>query len=408
MFIRHLEAVFGFLPGRPVLVLTGARRVGKTTFLKRWSSLRPEGVRWVDGDDPAERVRWQRLLAGQGPEEWLEVLLGRSPTSERPALLVIDEAQALRDVSVVVKHLTDRVPGLRVVLSGSSALVLKALAAESLAGRKLLWEMHPLSFTERIDPTRVTGVEEEDRQRLTPHLLEMLAWGGFPELPSLPSDEQRARALREVVDSVLRRDLVDFLRDRDAGVLESILVDIARGVGGRLNTSNLASRAGISRPTVVRYLNLLVEAGLVFLLPGMKASGVVPKAQPKAYLMDSGILSVLLHDSRPFELRRPEDQGALLENFLLTELVKLQGIRGDLGQLGYLWDEGAEVDFVVQRDGALVEAIEVKRGHGRTVRRRGREALAGLVPRVFRLENAAVELLRLWGPPGSLSRGDTA
>jgi uncharacterized protein len=393
MYQRVLLSSLEFLAKRPVIVLTGARRVGKTTLLREWVKERKEQVYWLNGDNPAEAVRWQRLLSGQTPEDWLRLLLGDLPSSQKPYLLVIDEAQLLEDVSKIIKYLTDQLGGLRVVLSGSAALRLKDLAAESLAGRKVQTELYPLSFGERVSTITVPEDATEQKRLLQPFLLEQLVWGGYPELPGLTNDQERSRALREIVDAVLYRDLYNFLRDRDAKVLSRLLVELARMAGGKLNLSKLSATMELSRPTLTRYLTLLQESGIVYLLPGVKRTGIIAKAQPKVYLLDNGLLSMLLNDERLFELHTPEDQGKLLENFLVTELLKQQSYTQSPKLLGYLWSAAGEIDVVLQKDGAIKEAWEVKRSA-----QKANAKVLGEVdcePVIFTLENAVTELLEI-------------
>jgi predicted AAA+ superfamily ATPase len=110
-------------------------------------------------------------------------------------------------------------------------------------------------------------------------------------------------------------------------------------------------------PTITRYLDLLQEASVIALLPGIDGQGIVPKAQPKVYFLDNGILSMLLADDRLFEVRKPEDQAMLLENFVVSELIKRYSYAGDkLTELGYLWHPKGEIDIVAFRNGSIQHA----------------------------------------------------
>lgn len=355
-FKRDLEGRLRFIPGLPVLVIVGARRVGKTSLLRRhYNTLNSPKV-WLDGDNPAHSQLWERLRQGQQGRSWLVGLLGDFKQEE--VYLFLDEAQMFPDSSLLVKSLVDALPNVRVVMSGSSALKLRALNSESLAGRKQLLELYTLSLSERLSDSRLPSLGKE--LSVPAILQDMLVWGGFPGVTQLAESWQRTSYLTDVLDSLIYRDLLSEVRGKDVSLLKRLLVALARSIGGRVNTTKLAGSLELSRATVVRYLDLFQEANIFKLLPGIDKRGVVPKAQPKLYFLDNGFLSLLLADERLFEVRKPEDQAALLENFVVSELVKYYAYKGDITQLGYLWLEGSEVDIVAYKDGAIQRAWEVK------------------------------------------------
>lgn len=396
---RTLRGRLQFIPGLPILVVVGPRRVGKTTLLRGWyNTLGAAPKAWLDGDSPAHLQVWERLRAGQDGRTWVYGLTGGGAGTER--FLFLDEAQALPDASRLVKYLADHIPELRIAVSGSSALKLKGLSSESMAGRKQLLELYPLSLAERIGypnpaDARLRRMSPEDlRLEGQGLLLESLVWGGYPGALTLGEAWQRQAYLADVVDSVLYRDLLGEVRDKDVTAFKLMLARLARAVSARVNVSSLAQELGLNRQTVSRYLGLLEQAGLLVLLPGIAASGIVAKAQPKVYFTDNGLLSMLMADDRPFEVRKPEDRGALLENLLVAELVKRYQYAGDqLTRLGYLWHPKGELDVVAYRNGGIQRAWEVKL----TVTRPGgvreiRDELGDARLSLLNLDNA-VELL---------------
>ncbi len=380
---RELAKRLQFIPGLPILVLTGARRTGKTTLLRNYFDELEEKKFWLDGDNPAHTAIWDRFLTGQDPESWIGSLLGLEAGTK--GYLFLDEAQHFESVSLLVKVLVDALPNLRVFMSGSSALKLKHFTAESMAGRKQLLELFPLTLKERISlvaepmrPTSVSGI-----------LQEMLIWGGFPGVLALPEGWQRVSYLTEVLDSTLYRDLLSETRSKDVACLKRLLVYLARSVGGKLNSSNLSSSLDLNRTTVNRYLNLLVEASVILLLPGIDSRGIVPKTQPKPYFVDNGLLAMLMADDRPFVMRRKEDQGALLKNFIVSEFHKRYRYAGDtLTQMGYFWDKRGEIDLVAQRDGSIQAAWEVKLTSSQGGCQSTRDALGDIPLMVLNLSNA--------------------
>jgi uncharacterized protein len=385
-YLRDLRSRLQFIPGLPILIVIGARRVGKTTLLREWYSRLEQPKAWLDGDNPAHFQLWQRFASGQDSNEWLSNLTGEA---DGECYLFIDEAQMLPDSSILIKHLSDSVPNARVVMSGSSALKLKDLSAESMAGRKQMLELYPLNLSERLSLTPSAQLEFNAPAALR----EMLVWGGFPGVLKLPEGWQRQTYLADVIDSVLYRDLLGLVRSKDTNVFRMLLVMLARSVGTRLNTSTLSKTLELSRITINRYLDLLVEASVIRLLPGITSSGIVPKVQPKVFFVDNGILSLLLADDRVLEVRKPEDQGLLLENFFVSEMVKHLAYNGDsLTQLGYLWHEKGEIDVVEYRNG-IQKAWEVKLTKKQGGSTETRNALGDASFTLVNLENI-VEVLR--------------
>jgi predicted AAA+ superfamily ATPase len=140
----------------------------------------------------------------------------------------------------------------------------------------------------------------------------------------------------------------------------------------------------LSRPTITRYLDLLTEASVIALLPGIDGQG----AQAKVYFLDNGILSMLLADDRLLEVRKPEDQAMLLENFVVSELIKRYSYAGvKLTELGYLWHPKGKIDIVAFRNGAIQHAWEVKLTDSQGGSRVTREALGDAELEVVNLGN---------------------
>ncbi len=396
-FKRDILSRLRFIPGLPVLIVVGARRVGKTTLLQSWYDTFESTPRaWLDGDNPAHLLLWERLRSGQDGGSWLTSLTGNNGTER--TLLFLDEAQMLPDSSRLVKVLVDALPELRVVMSGSSALKLKDLSSESLAGRKQLLELYPLNLHERLSDPRLTIRVDAARAFSLDGLLgDLLVWGGFPGVTALPQTRDKISYLTDVVDSLLYRDLMSEVRVKDVGLLKRMLSALARAVGSQISVSKLGAELELSRPTITRYLDLFEEASLIRLLPGIGKSGIVPKAHPKIYFLDNGILSWLMLDTRVFETRKPEDQALLLENYLVGELVKYQSYQGDtLTQLGYLWHPKGEIDLVTYRNGAIQRAIEIKLSDSQGGSRETRAELGQVGLEVVNLGNISDFFIDLW------------
>jgi uncharacterized protein len=262
-------------------VIIGARRVGKTTLLRTWYERLSIPRAWLDGDNPAHLQLWERLRTGQDAGSWLTSLTGANPQQE--IMLFLDEAQMLPNSSRLVKNLTDTLPALRVMMSGSSALKLQDLTSESMAGRKQLLELYALNLRERLRDPRLTVHSDAERAFSVPGILaDMLVWGGFPAMTNLKEAWEKTTYLTDVVDSVLYRDLMSEIRPKDTGLFKRMLVALARSVGSRVNTSNLSKALEITRPTITRYLDLLEQASIIACCPGSMVKAWCPKPSRKS------------------------------------------------------------------------------------------------------------------------------
>lgn len=362
---RHQQqAIEESLTAFPVVLLTGARQVGKTTLARRiaggaWKA------RYRTLDDPlvreAARSDPDGFLAGIG-----------SP-------LVLDEVQGAPDLMRAIKLRVDRarVPG-QYLLTGSANVLALRRVTETLAGRVAIYDLGPLSWSE---------LEGESRPRWTfdtlfrlkgpSDLLDVLApprelldvrqrvlTGGYPT-PALTSARGvRTRWFDSYVRTYVERDIPDIAVVEYLGVFERLLRLLMLRTGNLLNVSDLARTLGLPATTANRYVDLLVATYQVALLPpwaGIAETRLV-KA-PKAYGGDSGLAAALLSGASTWEdLDRDGKAGALFETWVFGELKRRANL-GDSRVALSFWrtHTGREVDFVVER-GTRAIGIEVKSG----------------------------------------------
>ena len=307
---------------RPIVWLSGVRRVGKTTLARMF----PDAVH-LNCDRPAIA----RALAD--PELFLD---GQPPG----ATIVFDEVHRLPDPSLLLKVAADEYPALRVLATGSSTLAATGKFRDSLTGRKEAIHLCPVLWEECADPF---GVRSLDRRLLR---------GGLPE--ALLGDEKRPSSFVEWMDSFYARDVLDLFRVRNRHGFLSLFRLLLRWSGGQLDVSRLGRLSGLSRPTVGAYLEALQVAHAVHLLRPFHGGG--PReivARPKCYAFDTGFVTF----EKGWDVLRAEDRGLLWEHLVLDALR----FRHSDDRIFYWRDKsGREVDFVVRRERDRLDLVECK------------------------------------------------
>jgi uncharacterized protein len=319
------------------ILLSGPRQTGKTTLLNSIFKSEP-GVRWLNGDDPETRllledvsvVKWKRIL-GNG------------------TVLVLDEAQRIRNVGLKLKLITDQMPEIQVVASGSSAFELANQVNEPLTGRKWEFRLFPISFGE-MEANH--GFLEEHRR-----LSERLVYGYYPEVVNNPGEERDV--LSQLADSFLYKDILMWERIKKPEKLTRLLQALAYQMGNEVSYHELGQIVDLDNQTVENYINLLEQTFIIFRLPPLSRNlRKELKRKRKIYFYDNGIRNAIIAQYQPLELR--QDVGALWENWLISERKKTlhyQGIHAN----AFFWrtQDQQEIDYVEERDGKMW-AFEMK------------------------------------------------
>lgn len=360
----------------PVVLLQGARQTGKTTLVRALAQRHEPPLAYVTLDDSTALA-----AAKDSPERFLE--RGGSD-------LVIDEVQRAPELFPAIKLSVDRDrrPG-RFLLTGSANVLALPRLSESLAGRMELIQLWPLS---RSEIRQATGPElvdalfdpdtdvpmhsfAPDRDRLWQAVLE----GGYPELLERQDPERRRTWFESYLTTILQRDVRDLANIEGLTLLPRLLALLASRVGGLVNVADLGRSLSVPQTTLKRYLALLEATFLVRLLPAWFTNRAKRLAKaPKLYLVDTGLAAHLLGLESARLEREDTLRGALLENFLLLELIKQASwsdTRPDLYH--FRTAAGKEVDIVLEDRRGRVVGIEVK-ARTRVARRDfgGLEALA--------------------------------
>jgi len=308
----------------PSVVLTGPRRAGKTTLLRR--AFPKATYRLLEDPEVVARVR-------SDPAAFLDDL--------RPPVL-LDEIQNTPELLAHIRARIDAAPRRagRWLLTGSQDAPLMRGVTESMAGRAALLELWPLSTQE------------------TPKV--SLVRGGFPEVLARP----RSAALwyRSYIQTYLERDVRAISSIRDLATFRRFLTLTASRCGQILNKSDLAAPLGVSVPTITDWLGILEVTGQIVLVPPFFENlGKRLVKSPKLYFVDSGLACHLLGLESETQVRRSPFLGPLFEGFVLAEILKQQQCAGRRREVYFFRDQrGLEVDFLVPLGGDRLALVEAK------------------------------------------------
>lgn len=338
MILRQLkEIIQQDLPLKKVIILMGARQVGKTTLLNELISNNKD-LLVFNGDEPDTRELLSHVTSSQ-----LKHLFGNTKT------IVIDEAQLIPDIGITLKLIADYIKDVQLFVSGSSSIDLANLINEPLTGRKLEYQLFPLSFKEMVN---YHGFIEEKRM-----LPVRLVYGYYPEIVTSAGNE--IKLLKNLAGSYLYKDILSFGKIKKPVVLDKVLKALALQVGSEVSYHELGRIAGADKETVEKYIDLLEKAFIIYRLNALSRNvrNEIKKSK-KIYFYDNGIRNALIGNFQPFDLR--SDKGALWENFIITERIKYLSYNGFYGHY-YFWrtTQQQEIDFIEEQDGKF-SAYEFK------------------------------------------------
>jgi predicted AAA+ superfamily ATPase len=338
MVERHIQSnIQSLLGGGKAIVIMGARQVGKSTLLRQMLGERQDVI-WMNGDD----LDIQELFSNMTSTR-IRAILG----SKR--ILVIDEAQRISDIGLRLKLITDQVPDVQVIATGSSSFELASKVNEPLTGRKREFRMYPLTFGEMVQHTQFL-----DEVRMIPH---RMVYGYYPEVVCTPGDERAI--LKELSDSYLYKDILSLDSINKPDKLVRLLKALALQIGSQVSYNEIGTLIGLDSKTVERYVDILEKSFIVFRLGTFSRNlRNELKASRKIYFWDLGIRNAIIGNLAQIENRT--DAGELWENFVIAERMKRNAYKCSFAQ-SYFWRtrQQHEIDYLEEEDGILY-AFEFK------------------------------------------------
>ena len=332
MIIRSIEEnITPLLGGRKAIIIMGARQVGKSTLLSQMLGNR-EDVIWMNGDEPDILDLFQNMTSTR-----IKTILGNKK------ILVIDEAQRIPNIGLRLKLITDQIPEVQVIATGSSSFELANKVNESLTGRKREFKMYPLTFGEMVKHT--SFLEES---RLIPH---RMIYGYYPEIVANPGDERAT--LKELTDSYLYKDILTLESIKKPDKLTRLLKALALQIGSQVSYNEIGNLIGLDSKTVEKYIDILEKSFIIFRLASYSRNQRNElKSSRKIFFWDLGIRNAIIGNLSQIENRT--DAGELWENFVIAERLKKNAYSGSFAQ-SYFWRtrQQNEIDYIEEEDGKL-------------------------------------------------------
>lgn len=331
------ERIKSLIGSGKAITLMGARQVGKSTILHSLLD-GDSSVLWLNGDDDDVREMFRNITSTR-----LKTIIGNRKT------VVIDEAQRIDGIGLRMKLITDQIPGVQVIATGSSSFELSSKVNESLAGRKRELKLFPLTFSEMVKQTSFL-----DEQRM---ILHRMIYGYYPEVVTRPSEEKIV--LKELTDSYLYKDLLAMDNLQKPDVLVRLLKALSLQIGNQVSYNELGQLLGIDPKTVEKYIDVLEKSYIIFRLGSFSRNlRNELKMTRKVYFWDLGIRNAVIGNFAPVESRA--DCGALWENFVISERRKIKEYATSFAQ-SYFWrtKDQSEIDYIEEEDGVM-KAVEFK------------------------------------------------
>lgn len=339
---RQLEPVVkkSLFKGK-IIIIYGARQVGKTTLVKKIAQDSGKPFGYLNCDEIDVLSQFQKADNSLA----LRQMMGDNK------LVIIDEAQRVRNIGLKLKLLIDNYPGIQLLVTGSSSLDLSNEVSEPLTGRCDEFWLFSLSTKEVW--------QKSDKISHNRDLEKWLVYGSYPGVWNLNSNEEKSVKIKQLASNYLYKDVLKFNEVKNSETILKLLQALALQIGSEVSFNELATTVGVSKQTIASYIDMLEKVFVVFSLKPY--SGNLRQAlnkKRKIYFLDLGIRNAIINNQNPLNIR--DDVGKLWENFIIAEKYKSQLGLGYKTNL-YFWRtyEGQEVDLVEDKNGEL-KGFEIK------------------------------------------------
>lgn len=334
------EAIKRHLFKGKVIILYGARQVGKTTLVRGMVEGLGKKHRLID----CELLEYKELLERRNTADLFSLVDGYE-------VVVFDEAQTVRDIGQVLKSVHDHRPHIQLIATGSSSFDLANMVSEPLTGRSYEFTLYPLSIAEIAD-------NQFDASQKLP---DVMRFGAYPDIRN-GTENERIKKLKTLVSQYVYKNVLAVGGIRKPDIILNLLKLLAHQIGNEVSLRELGAQLSTSPATIDRYLDLLEKNFIIFRVSGFGSNmrNEVTRAK-KIYFNDLGVRNALVDIFGPIEGANRNDVGALFENAFIVERKKHLGNTEAQTTEGYFWRSVSqqEVDYV-ERDGAHLSAYECK------------------------------------------------
>jgi len=320
------------------IIITGMRRTGKTTLLNFiYEQIDSKNKFFLDLENPLNRKYFEEDNYERVKKTF--EILGIDFT--RKPFIFLDEIQFVKNLPSVVKYFIDHYK-VKFFLTGSASFYLKNLFTESLAGRKYLFELFPLNFSEFLLFKGSSLKIPEDARDITKQMFdtisilydEYILFGGFPGVVLKTSVEEKKKALEEIFSSFFQLEILQLGDFRRNEVIRDLMLLLMQRVGSKLDIQKISRELGISRPTLYEYISFLEGTYFIKTIrPFTKRRNSEIRKMPKVYLCDTGLANHLAR----------LDIGSLFENSIFQNLRP----KSELNY--YQRKSGTEIDFILDK-----------------------------------------------------------
>jgi len=321
-----------------IVIIYGARQVGKTTLVKEIQKKYLAESIYLNCDEPDIREAFSDKTSTE-----IKAYLGKAK------IVILDEAQRIKNIGLTLKLMADNFPEIQIIATGSSSFDLSSKIAEPLTGRKNEFFLYPFSYSE------LKAIYSDlELNRL---LEQRIIFGMYPEV--IEGGKEAEKNLKSLAKSYLYKDILEFQGIRNSEAIEKLLQALALQIGDEVSYNELAQTVGIDKNTVANYIQILEKAFIIFRLnPYSRNLRSELKELRKIYFFDTGVRNAIINNLNPLNLR--QDVGALWENFLISERLKSNSNNG-LDCNAYFWrtKEGKEIDYLEDAGGKL-SGFEIK------------------------------------------------
>jgi len=321
-----------------IILIYGARQVGKTTIIKKIADDSGRKVLYLNCDNSDIRTQLTDTTA-----------TGLKNLTSGFDMVLIDEAQRVKNIGLTLKLFADELSDKQVIATGSSSLELSNIITEPLTGRKYEFHLFPFSIMELVNNSNAI-----EFNRL---LEERIIYGMYPDVLNRPGEKQEI--LKSLASDYLFKDVLAYQDVRKPEQIENLLMMLAAQIGQEVSYNKLANSLQLDNSTIVKYINLLEKAFVIFSLkPFSKNVRIEVTKKRKIYFYDTGIRNALLRQFSELNYRR--DTGALWENFLISERLKHNSYyRRDVKSYFWRTTQQQEIDYI-EDDFTKLKAFEIK------------------------------------------------
>lgn len=367
-----LDKLHPWLKRPEVIVILGARQVGKTSLVKLLQQeLHHQPSFYLDLEDTFN------LSLCASVDTLINYLTLNGLDKSKHSFCFLDEIQYLPEPTKFLKLLHDHHPYLKMIVTGSSAFELRRKIQESLAGRKITFILYPLNFFEylrfqksefetykkEISLTTVLEnfAEVQKFHLLTPKILPLfenfMIFGGYPKIVLESQREIKKQLLRELYNTYIQKDIKDLAKLSDPLKFNKLVTFLAVQAANLFRRDEAAKEVVLAQKTLSDYLFILENTFTVSLVRPFFANLQKELTKmPKLFFIDNGLRNVIVNDFRELALRT--DLGALAESSCFAELLKNLS---PFAKINY-WRtaDGKEIDFVCTFEDKTILPIEVK------------------------------------------------